>query len=146
MILSNTSRYGIRAVIYLVVNTRLNTKIGIKKIASDLNIPTPFLGKILQMLVKKGVLDSIKGPNGGFGMNQQTPKVSLMELVEIIDGANVFKGCVIGVRDCDNPDEPQCAIHDEFSSLRDKLIKLFKDTTVDHLAKNYATSSKKIGL
>ena len=50
--LSNTCKYGIRAVLYLAMNTKKEKKIGIKQISQDLNIPTPFLGKILQSLVK----------------------------------------------------------------------------------------------
>ena len=52
MILSNTSKYGVRAVIYLALYEEEKKKTGIKKIAEDLNIPTPFLGKILQNLVR----------------------------------------------------------------------------------------------
>jgi DNA-binding IscR family transcriptional regulator len=48
--LSNTCKYAIRALIYLGKNSADGTKIGIKKISNDLGIPTPFLGKILQIL------------------------------------------------------------------------------------------------
>ena len=70
--ISNTSRYAIRALIYLAVRTKNKEKIGIKKIADELQIPSPFLGKILQTLVKQSILASTKGPNGGFGVNDKT--------------------------------------------------------------------------
>jgi len=70
--LSNTCKYGIRAVIYLALHNAEEKKIGIKEISSELNIPTPFLGKILQMLAKNKMLISTKGPNGGFGLDRKS--------------------------------------------------------------------------
>jgi DNA-binding IscR family transcriptional regulator len=54
--LSNTCKYAVRALIYLGKYSENGTKIGIKKISADLLIPTPFLGKILQNMVKKKIL------------------------------------------------------------------------------------------
>ena len=61
--LSNTSKYAIRAVIYLALFAGKEKKIGIKQISTDLSIPTPFLGKILQTLAKHKLLSSTKGPH-----------------------------------------------------------------------------------
>lgn len=63
--LSNTCKYAIRSVIYLALNAQDGKKIGIKKISEDLEIPTPFLGKILQSLARQKLLSSTKGPHGG---------------------------------------------------------------------------------
>jgi len=72
--LSNTCKYAVRALIYLGKYSVDGTKIGIKKISSDLIIPTPFLGKILQNLVKQKVLVSTKGPNGGLAWQGRLTK------------------------------------------------------------------------
>ena len=50
--LSNTSKYAIRAVIYLALYSTKEKKVGIKEVASELDIPSPFLGKILQQLAR----------------------------------------------------------------------------------------------
>ena len=93
--LSNTSKYAIRAVIYLALFAEDEKKIGIKQISSDLGIPTPFLGKILQTLAKHKVLSSTKGPHGGFGMGKDPAEVSLIDIVDIIDGRDLFTKCLI---------------------------------------------------
>ena len=62
--LSNTSKYAIRAVIYLALFSSDEKKIGIREISKELGLPTPFLGKILQMLAKQKILNSTKGPMG----------------------------------------------------------------------------------
>ena len=97
--LSNTSKYAIRAVIYLSINAGEERKIGIKQISKDLNIPTPFLGKILQILAKHKLLSSTKGPHGGFGLGKKADEIKLIDVVNIIDGQDIFKKCLIRLED-----------------------------------------------
>ena len=130
--LSNTCKYAIRAVLYLAVNQKESTKIGIKKISEDLEMPSPFLGKILQVLSKNKMLDSTKGPHGGFSLGKNANDISLLDIVEIIDGLDFFHECVIGVRICeDDPEKKKlCPFHTELDPLRDKLYDQFKSLTI----------------
>lgn len=137
--LSNTSKYAIRAVIYLALNTQKTQKIGIKKISADLEIPTPFLGKILQLLAKHKILTSTKGPNGGFGIEYNISKLSMLDIVEIIDGDDMFTTCLLSNRSCET-EEKHCAIHKNFSPIKEQLKDMFQKKTikdlVDHARKN----------
>ncbi|MBN1951102.1 MAG: Rrf2 family transcriptional regulator [Bacteroidales bacterium] len=142
--LSNTSRYAIRALIYLAIHTSDKKKIGIKKIADELEIPSPFLGKILQTLVRQNLLASIKGPNGGFGVNDTTGEVTLMRIIKIIDGDDLFNRCLISNKICDKNRESTCALHDHYESIRGDIVKLFSTHTIGSLAKEFSTSGKKI--
>ncbi|MHA7110929.1 RrF2 family transcriptional regulator [Sunxiuqinia elliptica] len=131
--LSNTCKYAIRALIYLgKFSDGKGTKIGIKKISSDLNIPTPFLGKILQNLVKQKVLVSTKGPNGGFGLGKNKEDISLYEIVTIIDGEDFFKNCLISMEPCSTHHEngQPCPVHKRFSEVRANLSKFYGETTL----------------
>ncbi|MBN1253016.1 MAG: Rrf2 family transcriptional regulator [Bacteroidales bacterium] len=137
--LSNTCKYAIRAVIYLAVNEKKGEKIGIKKISTDLEMPSPFLGKILQMLSKNKLLDSTKGPNGGFSLGKDANKISLLDIVAIIDGLDFFHDCLIGVKICD--DDPKkmelCPFHVHLDTLRDELHKQFKSLTIGKFRDGY---------
>ncbi len=95
--LSNTCKYAIRALIYLGNFSKNGEKIGIKKIAGDLDIPTPFLGKILQSLVKQKILSSTKGPNGGFGLGKPAGEITLYDIVKTVDGEDFFLNCLISL-------------------------------------------------
>lgn len=130
--LSNTCKYAVRALIYLGKYYDEGTKIGIKKIASDLAIPTPFLGKILQNLVRQKVLVSTKGPNGGFGLAKDTINISLYDIVKVVDGEDYFKVCVIGQHQCANPEngEVPCPVHNRFSPIRAQVVQFYKETTL----------------
>ncbi len=130
--LSNTCKYALRALIYLGKNSEEDTKIGIKKIASDLDIPTPFLGKILQNLVKQKILSSTKGPNGGFGLGKNPEDISLYEIVCIVDGEDFFKNCLISLKPCSthHDEGTLCPVHRQFSEVREKLHKFYEDTSI----------------
>lgn len=143
--LSNTCKYAIRAVIYLALNAEGEKKIGIKKISEDLTIPTPFLGKILQILAKNKILSSTKGPHGGFGIGRNPEKIKLMDIVTIIDGMDHFEMCGIGLHTC-SEQGVHCAIHSKYSPLRDQIKTLFENQTVSGLVDDIREGKQKINL
>lgn len=146
--LSNTCKYGIRAVIYLALNEKENKKIGIKEISEELNIPTPFLGKILQMLAKNKMLNSTKGPNGGFSLRRPANEITLLNIIEIIDGLGLFEDCLIGLSSCSAKShiEVQCPTHRKFSPIINQVYDLFSKETIQSLAQEIDASDGKIGL
>jgi Rrf2 family iron-sulfur cluster assembly transcriptional regulator len=130
--LSNTCKYAVRALIYLGKYSEDGTKIGIKKISSDLMIPTPFLGKILQNLVKQKVLVSTKGPHGGFGLGRKISEISLYDIVRIVDGDDFFRNCLIGMQPCathENNERP-CPVHARFGPIRAQLLLFYQETSL----------------
>jgi len=142
MILSNTCKYGVRAVIYLALKENKQKKIGIKRIAEDLDIPTPFLGKILQNLARHRILSSTKGPHGGFGLGMESEKIKLIDIVKIIDGEEIFNICLINLKSCntESHEKSPCPLHKKFSPIRDQIIKLFNNQTIADLAKDIENS------
>ena len=144
--LSNTSRYAIRALVYLAINKEGDRKIGIRKIADDLEIPSPFLGKILQTLAKQKVLNSTKGPNGGFSASDQTLKTSLDEIIRIIDGDDLFDRCLVTSKTCTDLEGNPCALHQHYEEIREKIKVMFSSQTIEVLAKEFMESEGKIDL
>jgi Rrf2 family protein len=140
--LSNTSKYAIRAVIYLALYASPRKKIGIKSIAETLNIPTPFLGKILQVLARHQILESSKGPHGGFCLKKQAMDISLMEIIEIIDGTDIFDTCVIRTSKC-SYDAP-CSMHDKMAPLRREMKSLFLTESVADLVTEFRQGKERI--
>ena len=133
--LSNSCRYGIRAVIYLASQPLSNGKIGIKKISNDLNLPTPFLAKILQQLAKQKILSSSKGPHGGFSLLKDPHKITLLDIVNTIDGSDTFTGCIMHNGTCEGveKDKIRCPLHEDYEKPRRELIKLFSNRTIYEL-------------
>ena len=141
--LSNTCKYAVRACIYLALNADEDKKIGIKKIAEDLDIPSPFLGKILQLLAKNKILASTKGPNGGFSLGKSAKKITLMDIVDIIDGDDNFNSCIIGLKSCTH-EEAHCPIHKDFQPIREQAKQLFMRQDIGELAKSIKESHETV--
>ena len=133
--LSNSCKYAIKAVLYIAVNKENRKRIGIKQISEDLDIPAPFLSKILQILAKNHVLNSTKGPNGGFSLKMSTDEIHLMDIIEIIGDTDNFNKCIIGVRYCAEKDN-LCAMHKHYSKIREELKELFYSSTIEKLVKD----------
>lgn len=130
--LSNSCRYGIRAVIYLAGRGEGRSITGIKQISEDLGLPTPFLAKILQQLAKHKILNSVKGPHGGFSLLKDAADITLYDLVRIIDGEEVFTNCLIHNGSCKmvNIEKKKCPVHDDYSAVRRLLIDFFQDNNI----------------
>jgi Rrf2 family protein len=143
--LSNTSKYAIRAVIYLALKSKGDEKIGIKQISNDLEIPTPFLGKILQSLAKHKLLFSTKGPHGGFSLGKSAYNINLMDIVEVIDGLDSFNMCVLGLKSCSN-NEQNCPVHEKYSTIREQLKDLFQDENIGKLADRIKAKNYEVAL
>lgn len=141
--ISNTCKYAIRAVTYLAMNEEEGKKIGIKEISKNLEIPSPFLGKILQVLAKQKMLKSTKGPHGGFSLGKEPQKISLLDIVEVVDGLDFFNECLIGIRVCDREPEHRkiCPFHNIADPLKEEVYKLYKNTTIDSLAKGFNSNN-----
>jgi Rrf2 family protein len=144
--LSNTSKYAIRSLIYLANYANDKKKIGIKKISEDLGIPSPFLGKILQRLAREKVLSSTKGPHGGFGLGRKPEEISLYDIVVYIDGEDYFNSCIIRLEKCScfTEELTTCPIHKRFSAHRTELINFYKNTTLFDIVEDFEISGEVI--
>ncbi|GGF50437.1 Rrf2 family transcriptional regulator [Echinicola marina] len=130
---SKACEYGIRAVICIWILSKDGKKIGIKKICEETDAPENFTAKVLQSLSKLGIINSSKGPNGGFYLDNNQAEIKLIDLVNAIDGAEWFVGCGLGLKECSN--ENPCPIHHEFKRLRENLFKMLVNKSVKDLAK-----------
>ena len=146
--LSSGCKYGIRAVTYLAINGKENDRIGIKIISKALNVPSPYLGKILQILTRHKLLHSTKGPNGGFALARKPKEISLLDIIEIIDGPYIFDDCLIGLSTCSASahNDVQCPIHKKYLPISKQIYDLFKSETIEKLKKDIIASNGKIGL
>jgi len=128
MILSRSATYGLRAVLYLSIHSEGGERFGVKAIANELDLPESYLGKVLQNLVRKGIISSAKGPNGGFFIEEKSLDRPVIQIVEAIDGLERFSACGLGLHECS--DEKPCPIHNEYGALRDALFKLLSTKTI----------------
>lgn len=129
--LSLTCKTAIKAVIYLAVKFESAEKSGIKEIAEFINASEHSVGKMLQTLVKDEIIHSSKGPNGGFFINAKQNKQPIINIINAIDGTDVFKECGLGLSKC-SATHP-CPIHDDYKIVRDIFEKLCREKKISDL-------------
>lgn len=130
---SKACEYGIRATLYISTQSLNGDRVSLKDIAREIASPVAFTAKILQQLARDGVVDSVKGPNGGFQIpKERIDETMLIDIVKSIDGDEIFNGCGLGLAEC-NAKMP-CPVHDKFARIRDDLKDMLANTSVYELA------------
>lgn len=132
---SKACEYGIKAAIFIAINSRENKRVSPKAIAKEINSPQAFTAKILQELVRNNIVNSVKGAYGGFEIDQTNIKnIKLSHIVKAIDGDKIYNGCGLGLEICDATHP--CPVHDKFKGIRDDLKYMLEHTSLDELAKS----------
>ena len=134
--LSKKCQYALHALKY-IVSQPPDSLITIKEIADGENIPKKFLEAILADLKVAGILASKQGKFGGYYLNRDPKKVSILEVIREIDGTVAMLPCVSlnfysSCGRCDN--EETCKIKAIFSKVRDETLKVLSKTTIKDLA------------
>jgi Rrf2 family protein len=139
-IFSKTCEYALRAVFFIGHRTAGGGRVGIKEIAAGIGSPEYFLAKILQDLSRKGLVQSVKGPNGGFFIDNVSLKRPLSEVVEAVDGNGIFMNCGLGLNYCSETNP--CPLHDEFKSIRTQIHHMLQSTSIEEFNEDLKSGLK----
>ena len=131
MFFSKSFGYALRGILYIAMMSDEKKRVQIDEIAERLSVPKHFLGKILNKIVKEGILDSTKGPYGGFSINQNTLSTPLIKVLEVTEGLEQFTVCAMRLRKCNSANP--CPVHPHIDEFRGKLKITFTETTINNL-------------
>lgn len=137
--LSLTCKTAIKAVIYLSSKSEDGEKANIKEISGRINASEHTVGKILQLLARKKIINSLKGPSGGFYLNEEQQEQPMINIVEAIEGDDIFNECGLGLSKC-SASHP-CPIHDEYKIARELMEKIFRERKVRALCNAVSNGS-----
>ena len=125
--ISRSSEYAIRALTYLARRGDDGYCLA-RQMAEDLDIPAPFLGKCLQPLVARGLLQSQRGRNGGFRLAAPPAEITLYQIVDSQEHLGRARQCFLGQAECS--DERACPMHDFWSTASTDFIGRLANTTL----------------
>jgi Rrf2 family protein len=119
MFLSHSCNYALQTMLWLARRKEASL-ISIKNIARENNISYYFLAKVLQKLTKVGLLDSYRGLNGGVKLGKRAKDITVLEIIEAIDGLEMFEKCIIGLPTCNR--ENDCALHKDWQKIINNIL------------------------
>ncbi len=132
---SKRCEYGLRALTVIGEAGKEDRKVGIKEICNLAKTPESFTAKILQDLVRRNIIDSLKGPNGGFYFSKNLDDISIYDVVLAIDGEEIFTKCGLGLSEC-NAKKP-CPFHNQFETVRSELFKVCSNNSLNELLEGF---------
>lgn len=126
------TEYALRGLVYIKLQNLKSRRPGTAEIAKEIEAPPFYTAKILQRIVRFGLLESIKGKGGGFFFDENKPDLPLVKLITATEGDKSFSGCGFGLKHCDanNP----CPLHEKYAPIRNAINNLVSEETVQSLA------------
>lgn len=138
MKLSTESRYAILALVVLA-GKPADTVVEAGTVAEEAGVPAPFLSKTFAKLTRHGILSSHRGRVRGYSLARSSADISLREVLEAIDGPDLFQRCVFWTDTCD--DEAPCPLHPAWKDLRPKITEAMGGTSLADVAAGRAKLS-----
>lgn len=141
--LSKTCTYGLQGAIYIALQPT-GRYIPIGTIADALNIPFQFLKKIFLVLTQAGILISYRSPKGGVALARPADAITLLDIIEAIDGSDVFTRCILKLPGCGHT--KPCPLHESWSEERARLRAMFADKTLGSVAAQINSNERRFVL
>ncbi len=131
MLVTRETDYAVRCILYLAQEH--NRIASVTEVARPMHIPKSFLAKILQRLVRNGILESIRGAQGGFRLAMKPSEISLLSIMEAIQGPAVINVCAVDSKRCRM--SSTCAVHPVWVEIRKEVETRLKKQTIAGLVR-----------
>ena len=129
MLVTRETDYAVRTVLYLARDgSRLAS---VTEIAHAMHIPKSFLAKLLQRLVRSHILMSMRGVNGGFQLAQKPSDITLLSIMEAVQGPAGINVCAIDSKRCKL--SSSCSVHPVWVEIRKEVERRLKRATIANL-------------
>lgn len=130
MEITQETDYAVRCILYLSRSTG-DAPVMVETIAEEMCIPRSFLAKILQRLAKAEIVQSFRGVKGGFQLKRPPAAISLLDIVEAIEGPIAMNRCTLEPQRCDF--SGSCTVHPVWQALQEQVVDYLGKKTFDTL-------------
>jgi len=130
MELTRKGDYAIRGIVYLAAQPPDKISL-LSDIAAAVDVPQTFLAKIFQQFSKTGIVRSYRGTGGGFVLAHTPDKITLLEVVEAVEGPITTNRCVIGPGQC--PRDVICKVHPVWLRIQQEVRRSLSEITLKDL-------------
>jgi len=130
--LTKAGEYGLRAIRYMV-ESGANTRVSIGDISVKKKIPEPFLRKLFKPLVQQGIINSTRGVAGGVKLARRPEDISILEVVEALEGPLALNECLLDDIACEFLSE--CGMHDVWEEAQAAMARVLRARNLTDLTK-----------
>jgi Rrf2 family protein len=130
-VLSHTAEYALRAVLYIAQQETPTQLVRNDVAAQALDVPRNYLSKILHTLAREHLLESTRGPSGGFRLARSAEQISLLQVVQPFDDFSGPRSCLLGRPRCS--DRNPCPAHNRWKGISEQVATFFRMTTLGDL-------------
>ena len=138
MHITRETDYAVRCVLYLSKNP--DSVSDVNDISEAMGIPKTFVAKILQRLAKAGIARSTRGVKGGFKIAGNPSQLSLLHVIEAVQGPLSINLCVINEKSCVRSE--YCSVHPAWIEIQHAIEKRLKQYTFGRLAREDSAREK----
>ena len=107
------------------------TKLSLRGICQQANIPEAYTRKVFQALVQAGFLRAVTGPSGGYQLSGSPQTISLLDIIHAVEGPKVFDRCLMGAVSCRSKNK--CPVHETWLAVRGSLLDALEKKTLAEL-------------
>lgn len=135
MRISQEADYALRIILFLSEKD-MSKKFDAKEIAETLSLPNRFAVKILRKLIISGQVKSFRGAYGGYAINKKPKDITLLEVVELIDGPITLNKCLEDKSKCSNGQCEECCVRKHIVDLNQIVVDYLGGITFESMHKN----------
>lgn len=131
MLISRTGQYAIQALVYIGLQGA-GSLTNVLDLARNLDVPAAYLAKVLQELGRHGLVNSIRGRSGGFGLGIAADKISLLRVLSLVEGEKFHHECLLGLKECG--DDTACPMHGAWKPIKTEILDVLEEQSIATLA------------
>jgi Rrf2 family iron-sulfur cluster assembly transcriptional regulator len=143
MEITRQADYAVRSMIHLAELPLNNGRVSTATISEAEAIPLPFLTKVISRLATAGLVTTSRGMGGGVSLARPPDEITLLQVVEAVDGPIVLNHCLLRSGTCER--EPFCAAHDVWAEVQTHFVQELNAVTMRELAERQAEKRKSKG-
>ena len=128
---SKGCEYALRALTYAAAQGE-NKRFQAKDVCEKADISESFTRKVFQALTQGGFLQAVRGPGGGYELTRRPDQISLLDVIQAVEGEDTFNHCVLGLPTCGT--KHPCPLHETWSALKVQLLRQLEHRTLQDLA------------
>lgn len=142
MLFTRGNQYAIQALVQLALQPE-GEALMCRDLADSLNIPYPYLSKLMQQCARQGLVGASRGRRGGYWLIGDTASMAILDLMVAINGERSTRECLLGLKDC--ADDLACVMHCEWKPVKEGMLSLLKDQTLGQLADSVRQGHCRLG-